>query len=109
MFIITPLIRIFRFSTSFLDFVKPVFRSSVLSMDDLKIGTQLDGVVRNVTTFGAFVDIGVGKCGLLHISKFMGQTFGPGDKVHCKIGNVQNDRISLLLVMNRHGDFKTTL
>lgn len=76
-------------------------------MDDLKTGTQLDGVVRNVTTFGAFIDIGVGKCGLLHISKFMGQTFGPGDKVHCKIENVQNNnRISLLLTSGCQGDSK---
>ena len=85
------------FNFFIIDFVKPIFRSGILSTKDLKIGTVLDGVVRNVTTFGAFVDIGVGKNGLLHISKFQGRTFGPGDKVMCKINSLENERIGLML------------
>lgn len=48
-------------------------RRSALSMDDLKPGLELDGVVTNVVDFGAFVDIGVKKEGLLHISKILGR------------------------------------
>lgn len=47
----------------------PQLRSDVLSMDDLEVGMQLEGVVRNVVDFGAFVDIGVKEDGLVHISK----------------------------------------
>lgn len=47
----------------------PVLRANVLSMDDLEMGMQLQGVVRNVVDFGAFVDIGVKQDGLIHISK----------------------------------------
>jgi uncharacterized protein len=48
---------------------KPILRSDVLEMDDLKIGMRLSGTVRNVIDFGAFVDIGVHQDGLVHISK----------------------------------------
>lgn len=47
----------------------PQLRSDVLSMEDLEVGMQLEGVVRNVVDFGAFVDIGVKEDGLVHISK----------------------------------------
>ncbi|XJS11174.1 Tex family protein [Aerococcaceae bacterium WGS1372] len=47
----------------------PVLRADVLTMDDLEMGMQLQGVVRNVVDFGAFVDIGVKQDGLIHISK----------------------------------------
>lgn len=47
----------------------PILREDVLSMDDLHEGLQLQGVVRNVVDFGAFVDIGVKEDGLIHISK----------------------------------------
>ena len=47
----------------------PVLRADVLSMEDLDEGMQLQGVVRNVVDFGAFVDIGVKQDGLVHISK----------------------------------------
>lgn len=46
-----------------------VLRSDILTMDDLKIGTRLKGTVRNVVDFGAFVDIGVGTDGLVHVSE----------------------------------------
>jgi len=48
---------------------KPVLRSDVLDIKDLKVGMELKGTVRNVIDFGAFVDIGVHQDGLVHISK----------------------------------------
>ncbi len=51
------------------DLPKPVFRTDVLSIEDLQPGMQLKGVVRNVVDFGAFVDIGVKNDGLVHISE----------------------------------------
>lgn len=48
---------------------QPILRKDVLTIEDLKIGTVLDGVVRNILEFGAFVDIGIKESGLLHISK----------------------------------------
>ena len=48
---------------------KPVLRSDVLEMKDLKPGMKLKGTVRNVIDFGAFVDIGVHEDGLVHISR----------------------------------------
>ncbi|MBQ3235741.1 MAG: RNA-binding transcriptional accessory protein [Clostridia bacterium] len=51
------------------DLPKPVLRSDILSLSDLKEGMIISGVVRNVTDFGAFVDIGVHQDGLVHISE----------------------------------------
>ncbi len=48
---------------------KPILRSDVLTMEDLKPGMELKGTVRNVIDFGAFVDIGVHEDGLVHISQ----------------------------------------
>lgn len=50
-------------------FEQPVFRSDVMHLEDLKEGMVLTGTVRNVTDFGAFVDIGVHQDGLVHISQ----------------------------------------
>ena len=50
-------------------FPQPLLRSTVLTMNDLKEGMHLQGTVRNVVDFGAFVDIGVTEDGLVHISK----------------------------------------
>ncbi|MBO0487786.1 Tex family protein [Vagococcus fluvialis] len=47
----------------------PLLRQDVLSMEDLKVGMELQGTVRNVVDFGAFVDIGVKQDGMVHISK----------------------------------------
>lgn len=47
----------------------PILRSDVLTLEDLHIGDELEGVVRNVVDFGAFVDIGLHEDGLVHISK----------------------------------------
>lgn len=51
----------------------PVLRSDVLELSDLRIGDKLEGVVRNVVDFGAFVDIGLHEDGLVHISKMSRQ------------------------------------
>ena len=48
---------------------KPILRTDVLEMKDLKEGMVLKGTVRNVIDFGAFVDIGVHQDGLVHISQ----------------------------------------
>lgn len=50
-------------------YAQPMLRSDVLELSDLHVGQQLEGVVRNVVDFGAFVDIGLHEDGLVHISK----------------------------------------
>lgn len=51
------------------DMEAPLLRQDVLSMTDLKEGMELQGTVRNVVDFGAFIDIGVKQDGLVHVSK----------------------------------------
>ena len=51
------------------DLPQPTMRSDVLEMKDLRPGMTLQGVVRNVSDFGAFVDIGVHQDGLVHVSE----------------------------------------
>lgn len=48
---------------------KPLLRQDILKMEDLAVGMKMEGTVRNVVDFGAFVDIGVKQDGLLHISR----------------------------------------
>ena len=48
---------------------KPELRSDILDINDLKVGMELTGTVRNVIDFGAFIDIGVHQDGLVHISE----------------------------------------
>ena len=55
-------------------FAQPLLRSDILKIEDLTIGMELEGTVRNVVDFGAFVDIGLKNDGLVHISK-MSNTF----------------------------------
>lgn len=50
-------------------FAKPLLKSDILTIDDLKVGVKLAGTVRNITQFGAFVDIGLKQDALIHISK----------------------------------------
>ena len=82
----------------------PVLRADVMSMEDLKPDMVLDGVVRNVIDFGAFVDIGVHQDGLVHISelsnkyvKHPSEVVSLGDQVKVKILSVdlKKKRISL--------------
>lgn len=70
-----------------------IFRNDVLSFDDLKIGMELSGTVRNVVDFGAFVDIGVKNDGLVHISRMAKRYIKhPSDVV--KVG----DRVEVTIV-----------
>ena len=84
-----------------------ILRSDVLDINDLKLGMKLQGTVRNVTAFGAFVDIGLHDDGLVHISK-MSKDFvkHPSDIV--KVGDIvdvyvcevdkEKNRVNLSLV-----------
>lgn len=83
---------------------KPVFRTDVTSMENLKPGMVLEGIVRNVVDFGAFVDIGVKHDGLVHISeladKFVKhpmEVVSVGDNVKVKVLSVDTarERVSL--------------
>ena len=84
----------------------PLLRTDVMDMDDLAPGMELKGTVRNVTDFGAFVDIGVHRDGLVHISQFGGRRINhPSEAV--RVGDVvtvwvlevdkQKNRISLTM------------
>lgn len=64
-----------------------VLRSDVLSMDDLQPGMKLQGTVRNVIDFGAFIDIGVHQDGLVHISR-MAKRFIRHPSEVVKVGDV---------------------
>src|SRR5205085_5324973 len=55
------------------EFSPPKFRDDVTTMEDLKQGMVLEGIVTNVTAFGAFVDIGVHNDGLVHVSQLSDQ------------------------------------
>ena len=55
------------------DMPKPILRSDILHLEDLKVGMKLQGTVRNVVDFGAFVDIGLKNDGLVHISNITDQ------------------------------------
>ena len=70
----------------------PLLRTDVLSMEDLKPGMELDGTVRNVIDFGAFIDIGVHQDGLVHISQICNRFIKhPSEAV--KIGDVVRVRV----------------
>ncbi len=64
---------------------KPILRTDVMSMDDLKEGQKLEGTVRNVVDFGAFVDLGVKQDGMLHISN-MSKTGKRVENPHDEVG-----------------------
>ncbi len=84
----------------------PVLRSDLMDMNDLKEGMQIQGVVRNVTDFGAFVDISVHQDGLLHISeisdsfiKHPSDVLKVGDKVNVWVLSVDNQKHRIALTM----------
>ncbi|GLG93191.1 S1 RNA-binding domain-containing protein 1 [Gryllus bimaculatus] len=70
-------------------FQKPLFRSSICTVNDLVIGSTLTGRVQNVTHFGAFVDVGVGNDGLIHISQMRNTKLQVGDRVEVVVLNVE--------------------
>ncbi len=85
---------------------KPLLRTDVMSMEDLKEGMELKGTVRNVVDFGAFVDIGVHEDGLVHISQICdrfirhpSEVLKVGDMVSVKVLGVDlaKKRISLTM------------
>ncbi len=85
-------------------FEPPKFRDDVRTMEDLKIGMELEGVVTNITAFGAFVDVGVHQDGLVHISqladKFVTdphQVVNVGDKIQVRVIEVDLARKRIAL------------
>ena len=88
------------------DMPKPVLRSDVLKLEDLKEGMVLTGTVRNVIDFGAFVDIGVKHDGLVHISemsdKFVknpAEVVSVGDIIKVKVIKIDKERQKVALSM----------
>lgn len=89
------------------DIAQPLLRQDVLTMEDLKPGLEMEGTVRNVVDFGAFVDIGVKQDGLVHISKLSNKfvkhptdVVAVGDivKVWIESVDVKKGRISLTML-----------
>lgn len=85
---------------------KPLLKTNVLSMEDLEQGMELQGTVRNVVDFGAFVDIGVKQDGLVHVSKLSNQfvrnpldVVAVGDIVTVWIEEVDEKRQRIALTM----------
>ena len=71
---------------------KPVLREDIMSIDDLKVGMELTGTVRNVADFGVFVDLGVHQDGLVHISEITDKFIRhPSDVL--KVGQVVKVRV----------------
>ncbi|WP_192983625.1 Tex family protein [Marinilactibacillus psychrotolerans] len=92
------------------DMPAPLLRTDVLTMEDLKEGMELEGTVRNVVDFGAFVDIGVKQDGLVHISKLSNKyikhpsaVVAVGDIVKVWIDSVdlKKGRIALTMLENK--------
>lgn len=91
------------------DFDKPILKSNVLHIEDLKKGMELEGTVRNVVDFGAFIDIGIKNDGLVHISKITdryikhpSEVLSVGDIVTCYVDEVFLDKgkVALSLIKN---------
>ena len=86
---------------------KPILKSDVLTIDDVTIGMELTGTVRNVVDFGLFIDIGLHNDGLAHIShlsksfvKHPSDLFQVGDIVTCYVIDIdkKNEKVSLSLL-----------
>jgi uncharacterized protein len=87
---------------------KPILRSDVLEMEDLREGMILKGIVRNVVDFGAFVDIGVKQDGLVHVSQMADryvknplEVVSVGDVVEVKVISVDPERGRIGLSMKK--------
>jgi len=81
------------------EFVPPAFREDVQTIEDLKPGMTLEGVVTNVTGFGAFVDVGVHRDGLVHISQLAdryvrdpAEVVAAGDRITVRVLDVDLER-----------------
>lgn len=95
-----------------IDFDKPDFKRNIVCLEDLQVGTVLTGKVENATLFGVFVDIGVGKLGLIPIrsiteaklsktKKRRSLGLGPGEKVEVKVLNIDIPRCRISLDLLR--------
>ena len=88
------------------EYPQPILKSDVLDVKDLKIGMKLQGTVRNVVDFGAFIDIGLHNDGLVHISKITNSyikhpsdILSVGDIVDCYVIDIKdNGKVSLSLI-----------
>ena len=89
------------------DFTKPLLKSNILKIEDLKRGMELEGTVRNVVDFGVFIDIGLHDDGLAHISKLTKNyikhpldVVNVGDIVTCYVDdvNLEKQKVSLTLI-----------
>ena len=89
------------------DFPKPLLKSNILKIEDLKRGMELEGTVRNVVDFGVFIDIGLHDDGLAHISKLTKdyikhpmEVVSVGDIVKCYVYDINLDKqkVSLSLI-----------
>lgn len=89
------------------DMPKPILKSDVLNIDDLRVGMKLQGTVRNVIDFGAFIDIGLHEDGLIHISKLTkkyikhpSDILNVGDIIDCYVIDInkEKEKISLSLI-----------
>ena len=87
-------------------FPQPLLKTDVLKMEDLQVGMELQGTVRNVVDFGAFVDIGVKQDGLVHISKLQKnrvkhplEVVSLGDIVTVWVDKVEVDKGRISLTM----------
>ena len=88
------------------DMPKPILRTDVMEMEDLKEGMKLKGTVRNVIDFGAFVDIGVHQDGLVHISQMADhfvkhplEVVSVGDVVEVTVLSVDQEKKRIQLSM----------
>src|SRR5690625_3244963 len=88
------------------DFPQPILKQKVLTLEDLEQGLEMQGTVRNVVDFGAFVDIGVGQDGLVHISKLANKfvkhpmdIVSVGDVVTVCVDDVDVERGRIALTM----------
>ena len=89
------------------DYDMPLLKSDILTIDNLKLGMKLEGTVRNVVDFGAFIDIGLHNDGLVHISKITNkfikhpsEVLSVGDIVTCYVIDINKDKekVSLSLI-----------
>ncbi len=90
------------------EFAPPKFRDDVSTMEDLKVGMTLEGVVTNVTAFGAFVDVGVHQDGLVHVSQLAdrfvedpAQVVKVGDKITVRVLDVDLARKRIALTARK--------
>ena len=85
---------------------QPILKSDILELKDLKVGMQLQGTVRNVVDFGAFIDIGLHEDGLVHISKITNkyikhpsEVLSVGDIIDCYVEEIKLDKNKVSLTM----------